>query len=78
MNDSQSQKSHADTAAHLKMSQDNPPTKQVKMIRPEINKHGSDQVITNPKKMTPLIDTVKTMENSLAAREDLDERGRDE
>lgn len=60
------------------MSQDSPPTKQVKMHRPEINKHGSDQVITNPKKMTPFIDTVKTMENSLAGKEDLDERGGDQ
>lgn len=38
--------------------------------RPEVSKHESQLLVTQNNKMTPLIDTVKTIENSLAGQDD--------
>ena len=42
-----------------------------KMVkRPEVSKHDSEHVVTKKQKMTPLVDTVKTIENSQAGHDD--------
>ena len=38
--------------------------------RPEVAKHESQHIETHNHKMTPLIDTVKTIENSLVGHDD--------
>lgn len=38
--------------------------------RPEVSKHESQLLVTQNNKMTPLIDTVKTIENSLVGQDD--------
>lgn len=63
------------------MSMENPQLNYGDLVaRDVINKHGSDYSVNNNKKlkMMPLVDTVKTVENSMVGQEDLEDGQGDE